>query len=121
HDGQYWLFSTGFGNGAVHKGEFLQVATSDDGVHWSKPREMLRPRQNDEFDNWALVAPTLVRDQEDWVMFYSAFGAAPAEHGDFSRTVGPFALKEKKWGIFVSQSKRTVAVNLGRAVSQIPP
>lgn len=120
HDGRYWLFSTGFGSGQVHKGEFLQVSTSDDGVHWSKPRSILGPRQRGEFDNWAAVAPTLVRDQGSWIMFYSAFGASPADSAEFKKTVGPFALKDKRWGIFVPQVKRTVAVNLGRAVSQEP-
>jgi predicted GH43/DUF377 family glycosyl hydrolase len=120
HDGRYWLFATGFGNGPVHKGEFLQASTSEDGVHWSSPRPILRPRQKDEFDNWALAAPTLVRDQGQWLFFYSAFGASPAPRNDFHRRLGPFVLKDKKWEIFVPQAKRTVTVNLGRAVSQPP-
>ena len=121
HDGRYWLFSTGFGKGAVHKGEFLQLSTSDDGIHWQKPRAILGPRQEDAFDNWAVIAPTLVRDQGQWLLFYSAFGASPAKRGEFSKQVGPFCLDAKKWGIFVPQEKRTIAVNLGRAVSQAPP
>src|SRR5262245_2775231 len=86
HDGRYWLFSTGFGSGSVHKGEYLQVCTSDDGIRWSNPRALLRPRPKDEFDNWAVVAPTLVRDQGWWVVFYSAFGASPAQRADFRST-----------------------------------
>ena len=98
HDGRYWLFSTGFGKGPVHKGEFLQLSTSDDGVHWQKPRAILGPRQEDAFDNWAVVAPTLVRDQGQWLLFYSAFGASPAKRGEFRKQVGPFSLTAREVG-----------------------
>jgi hypothetical protein len=122
HDGRYWLFSTGFGKGTIHKGEFLQCTTSDDGVHWQAPRPILRPRQEDASDNWALVAPTLVSDQDQWLLFYSAFGASPASRADFTVQVGPFArtAKNKRWGIFVSGEKRLINVNLGRAASAAP-
>ena len=104
----------------MHKGEFLQLSTSDDGVHWQRPQVILGPRKEDAFDNWALVAPTLVRDQGQWLLFYSAFGASPAKRGEFLKQVGPFSLTARKWGIFVPQENRTIDVNLGRAASQAP-
>jgi hypothetical protein len=104
----------------VHKGEHLQLSTSDDGVHWQNTRRILAARPESTFDNWALVAPTLVRGDREWVLFYSAFGASPAEQAEMKKQVGPFALNAKKWGIFVAQDKRLIDANLGRAVADAP-
>ena len=100
HDGRYWLFSTGFGWGwgSVHKREFLQLSSSDDGVHWEKPRAILGPRQEQTFDNWALVAPTLVREQGQWLLFYSAFGASPAESSEFEQAGGTLRSQRREVG-----------------------
>jgi hypothetical protein len=119
-DGRYWLFSTGFGNGLVHKGSFLQCSTSDDGVHWQPPRAILEARKEDAFDNWGIAAPTLVRDHAKWLLFYSAFGVSPAMPEGFRGQVGPFTLTAKKWAIRLSGENRAIGANLGRAISEAP-
>jgi predicted GH43/DUF377 family glycosyl hydrolase len=121
HDGRYWLFSTGFGKGPNHKGEFLQVCSSEDGLHWQTPRAILAPQREDGFDNWALAAPTVVWDQRQLLLFYSAFGASPAKSSDFRKQVGPFSLTNRRWTIFVPQEQRTIAIDLGRAVKEVQP
>jgi predicted GH43/DUF377 family glycosyl hydrolase len=119
-DGRYWLFSTGFGNGLVHKGSFLQCSTSVDGIHWVPPRPVLEARKEEAFDNWGIAAPTLVRDHSQWLLFYSAFGVSPAILEGFRGQVGPFVLTAKKWAFRLPQANRVIGVNLGRAVSEAP-
>jgi predicted GH43/DUF377 family glycosyl hydrolase len=119
-DGRYWLFSTGFGSGLVHKGSYLQCSTSVDGVHWERPRAILEARKEGTFDNWGIAAPTLVRDNAQWVLFYSALGVTPARPGESFGQAGPFTLTAKKWAIRLPQENRAVGANLGRAVSEVP-
>jgi hypothetical protein len=72
-DGVYHLFSTTLeiGGGKFHQGERLNHFTSPDGVRWSDPEILLTGGAT--FDNWGIMAPTVVAEPDRLVMFYTAW------------------------------------------------
>ena len=49
--------------------------TSPDGLRWSAPEVVLRGGAT--FDNWGLVAPTVVVEPDRLVMFYTGWQISP--------------------------------------------
>jgi hypothetical protein len=117
--GQYLMFSAGFGKeafGGVHRGEFIQLSTSADGLHWSRPEPVLSPRGGLQFDGWAATTPTAVWDRNQVILFYSAFGP---------RSFGRQCDMTARWGISVAHKEHPdqdtcIDVTLGRAVAAVP-
>jgi predicted GH43/DUF377 family glycosyl hydrolase len=72
-DGAYHLFGTTAGTGEFHRGNRIGYVTSADGVAWGAPRVILEGSVAG-FDDWGIMAPTVVVEPERLVMFYTAFG-----------------------------------------------
>lgn len=104
-DGRYFMFSAA-GGGEAHRGQRLAYRTSEDGLHWSRPRRILPEIGESAFDSWGAHAPTVVQEGEGLVLFYTGLEAGPG---------GP----EDRWGIPMNAEERLFAT-LGRAVSVEP-
>lgn len=104
-DGQLVLFTTLAGAGAAHRGERIGYHTSPDGRHWSRPREVVSSLPAG-FDNWGCMSPTVVREADRWVLFYTALENSRQRPGE-------------RWGIPLGQDGWLFGT-LGRAVSVAP-
>lgn len=98
----YHVFFTTLSDGEFHKGERLGHATSLDGVHWDKLREILAPRSEGNFDDWGIMAPTVTFREGKAVLFYTAFQEA-AEGVRFR---------------YPRENGTVVLANVGRAVAE---
>lgn len=116
YDGKYHIFYTTLESSAdFHSGERIAYAVSGDGTGWSEMRVVLeRGRNESDFDGWGIMAPTVVFEDDEIVLFYSAWG-----HTGQSPCVmaGPGA----KWGQQVAGGSKCVHGNLGRATAVIQP
>lgn len=102
------LLYTSNGSGELHKGgKIVCMASSDEGRTWSESRTILSPRSANEFDNWGLRAPTIVSDENRFVMFYSAWGAANFNCGD-----NPCG---RRVGTQITEGSKCVYLTAGRA------
>jgi hypothetical protein len=61
------------GGGEFHQNEKINVFQSPDGIRWSDPEILLTPGA--PFDNWGLMAPTVVVEDSTLVMFYSGWSS----------------------------------------------
>jgi hypothetical protein len=70
-DGELHLFGT---TTALddHEDDFVTHAVSDDGGQFTAPERVLR-RRDEGFDNWGLMAPTVVVEDDVVIMFYTAW------------------------------------------------
>lgn len=111
-DGVYHLFYTTFNplieDDEFHHGEIIGYATSADGLTWKDSGIVLEPGADDAYDNWGLMAPTASFQEDQTILFYSAWGMS--EHPAFP--VQP----DGRFGMPVSQD-RTIYSNIARAVS----
>jgi len=73
-DGRYHLFAT---TTALddHEGDEITHAVSDDGRHFTTPAAILTRRSGNAFDNWGLMAPTVVVEPESVLLFYTGWEA----------------------------------------------
>lgn len=71
---RYHVFSIKHGDGEFHCQERINYYTSDDGVAWSSSEILLSYGQGDDYDNWGIMAPTVVIEDNKLVMFYTAWG-----------------------------------------------
>jgi len=91
-DGAYHLFGTTAGRGEFHLGNRIEYATSTDGLGWTAPKVILEGSVPG-YDDWGIMAPTVVVEPDRLVVFYTAFGSeeracfpVPAD-GRFGRPV----------------------------------
>jgi predicted GH43/DUF377 family glycosyl hydrolase len=112
-DGAYHLFATAFSDGEFHRGEQITYATSQDGRHWSAPQLLLSPGELPVFDNWGLMAPTVVPEDDRVILFYTAYGAEP--HQCFPVPA------DGRFGMPVDGGTQCLSATLGRAVSKRLP
>ncbi len=70
-DGAYHVFATIGTAGEFHREERIVLYRSHDGVTFFGPFDLLLPEA--EFDAWGLMAPTLVVEDDQLVMFYSGW------------------------------------------------
>jgi predicted GH43/DUF377 family glycosyl hydrolase len=71
---KYHIFSIAQGDGEFHCKERINYYTSLDGITWSSPEILLTHGQGDDYDNWGIMAPTVIIDNNELVMFYTAWG-----------------------------------------------
>jgi predicted GH43/DUF377 family glycosyl hydrolase len=71
-DGRYHLFATttDFDD---HEDDQIMYAVSENGRHFTAPKTILRRRDDVSFDNWGLMAPTVVVEPDEVVLFYTAW------------------------------------------------
>lgn len=71
-DGRYRLFGTTT-ELDDHENDTLNYAVSEDGRQFTAPSTILRRSHGDAFDNWGLMAPTIVVEDDEVVLFYTAW------------------------------------------------
>jgi predicted GH43/DUF377 family glycosyl hydrolase len=71
-DGRYHLFATAT-ELDDHEDDQLVHAESEDGRQFTAPQTILRRRPGAMFDNWGLMAPTIVVEPESLVLFYTGW------------------------------------------------
>jgi predicted GH43/DUF377 family glycosyl hydrolase len=110
-DGLYYAFYTTFGPASddeFHHGEIIGYATSEDGLTWKDAGIILEPGAGDSFDSWGVMAPTVSFQDNQTILFYSAWGME--DHPAFPVPA------DGRFGLPISQD-RTLTSNIGRAVS----
>ncbi len=72
-DGAYHVFSTTLEKegGEFHQNEKINLFWSANGVDWSGPDVLLSPEAS--FDKWGMMAPTVVVEDSELVLFYSGW------------------------------------------------
>jgi len=114
HNGKYHIFYTTLENAAdFHSGERIAYAVSEDGLNWTGMRVILGPGSSEsDFDGWGIMAPSVVFEDDQVVLFYSAWGNTGKSPCVMR---GPGA----KWGQQVAGGSKCVHGNLGRATAVI--
>ncbi len=109
-NGKNYLFTTtGGGNGEAHKDQKIGIRVSEDqGNTWSDEKIILTKGTTDAFDNWGIMAPTVVKDNKDLILFYTAFGV-----GDINTC---FSEPKERWGVPIENASKCSYASLGRAV-----
>ncbi|HEX3052424.1 MAG TPA: hypothetical protein VHP83_17315 [Aggregatilineaceae bacterium] len=114
-DGMYYLFYTTFNptidDDEFHHGEIVGYATSADGLTWEDGGIILEPGESGAYDDWGLMAPTASFQEDQTILFYSAWGLS--DHPAFP--VQP----DGRFGLPLSED-RTIYSNIGRAISTTP-
>ncbi len=87
-------------------------AVSDDGLNWRDMQVVLKPGEENAFDGWGIMAPSVVFEEGEAVLFYSAWGDK-SEGKCVMRSAGA------KWGQTVADETKCVYGNLGRAVVKV--
>jgi hypothetical protein len=108
-DGRYHLFAT-TAELDGHENDEITYSVSGDGLHFTAPTTILR-RRDGAFDNWGLMAPTVVVEPDSVVLFYTAWEAQ--EHR--CQITGP----DGRMGMSQQSGSgaRCLYATLGRAVS----
>jgi GH43 family beta-xylosidase len=110
-DGTYYAFyttSSAVEDDEFHHGEIIGSATSQDGLTWDNAGIILKPGADTSFDNWGVMAPTVSFQEDQTILFYTAWEMR--SHPAFP--VPP----DGRFGAPISDD-RTVHSNIGRAVS----
>jgi hypothetical protein len=111
-DGRYHLFATTT-ELDDHEADVVTYAVSDDGYHFSALRTILSRRGGNAFDNWGLMAPTLVVEPESVLLFYT--GWESQEHAcSFTGPNGRMGMAHESR----PQGARCLYATLGRATSR---
>jgi hypothetical protein len=71
-DGRYHLFATTT-DLDDHEDDRITYAVSENGRHFTAQRTILRRRADVPFDNWGVMAPTIVVELEKVFLFYTAW------------------------------------------------
>jgi predicted GH43/DUF377 family glycosyl hydrolase len=110
---QYLAFYTFFGEGDFHEQETIKLATSPDGLNWSNDETILSYGDSiTDSDGWGIMAPTVVLESEQAVLFYTGWGEV--DEGPCDRDS-----PDAKWGVGVYANSKCVYGGVGRAVSNI--
>ncbi len=93
--------------GFQHQGERIAYRTSvDEGETWSSEKILLEPREGTSFDNWGVMAPSIVLDQNKFYLFFSAWGTDGQ----------PCASHPNRWG--TEYNGRCIYQTMGRAIQE---
>lgn len=85
--------------GFQHQGEKIAFRTStDEGETWSSEKILLEPRDGASFDNWGIMAPSVVLDEINFICFFP-LGGQMAIHAPAVRTGGE---TNTKGDVFIS-------------------
>jgi hypothetical protein len=112
-DGMYHVFSTTLGDGEFHKSEKINYFQSDDGESWLSSGVLLSPGAT--FDNWGIMAPTVVVEENEIVMFYT--GWSIANHPCFPEPLTP----DTRFGRPSDSDTKCIYGSIGRAVAERSP
>jgi predicted GH43/DUF377 family glycosyl hydrolase len=109
HRGSYHMFSTEspLFRQDSHRDEVIAYCSSEDGEQWSGSEVILR-KGDDAFDNWGVMAPTVVFEEDKVVLFYTAW-----EHEVHPGLPGP---PDGRFGA-TRHGERTIYGTLGRATA----
>ena len=114
-DGRYHLFTTRT-ELDDHEADEITHSTSSDGLHFTAPETILRRRSGDVFDNWGLMAPTLVVEPAAVVLFHTAWEMQ--EHRcQISGVNGRMGMKQESR----PELARCLYGTLGRAIAKRTP
>jgi hypothetical protein len=113
-DGAYHVFSTTLepGGGEFHASEKINHFWSVSGDDWSSPEVLLSPGA--AFDDWGMMAPTVVVEDSEIVLFYS--GWSIADHPCFPEPFPP----DVRFG-YPTTDDRCIFGSVGRATSPRSP
>ena len=111
-DGAYYVFSTTGTNGEFHRHERIVAYRSLNGATFSSPVDLLSPQTS--FDSWGLMAPTLVVNDSQVVMFYS--GWSSVDHPCFPDPLPP----DTRFGRPSDDGTACIHGAIGRAVAVRP-
>ena len=113
--GTYHVFSTTLEEGEFHQNEKINYFSSaDEGLTWSGPEILLYPGQGTAFDNWGIMAPTVVVEDQSLVLFYTGWGME--DHECFPESFPP----DVRFGRPSDNNKKCIYGSVGRAVSPRP-
>lgn len=113
-NGIYHLFYTTQGNGDFHKGENIGYYRSSDGFSWEGPETLIEHGSGSDFNNWGVMAPTVVVDNDSLVMFFSSWQIQ-------DRICFPDPLTpDTRFGMPFSNENQCIYGSFGRAVAPIP-
>lgn len=110
----YHLFATTMSIGEFHQSEKIVYYSSSDGETWTGPENLLAPGAGGDFDNWGIMAPTVVIEPESIVMFYS--GWSIEDHQCFPDPFPPTV----RFGRPSFEDTKCIYGAFGRAVSVKP-
>ena len=111
-DGAYHVFSTTIETGEFHADEKINYFRSVDGVTWSEPEILLQPGA--VFDSWGMMAPTIVVEDDQIVLFYT--GWSIEDHECFPDPFPPHV----RFGRPSINDTQCIFGSVGRAVSPRP-
>ncbi len=109
-EGSYHMFSTESPllRQDFHRDEVIAYCSSEDGEKWAGSEVILRKGNQGAFDNWGVMAPTVVFEEDEVVLFYTAW-----EHEAHPGLPGP---PDGRFGA-TRHGERTIYGTLGRAVA----
>jgi predicted GH43/DUF377 family glycosyl hydrolase len=111
-DDAYHVFSTTLESGEFHHNEKINYFRSVDGVKWSEPKILLRPGAT--FDSWGVMAPTVVVEDSELVLFYT--GWCIENHQCFPEPLPP----DIRFGRPSNNDTECIYGSVGRAVAPRP-
>jgi len=109
--GTYHVFSTTLEQGEFHQNEKINYFSSTDGTNWSASEILLYPGEGGAFDNWGIMAPTVVVEDQSIVMFYT--GWSIEDHECFPEPFPP----DVRFGRPSDNNTKCIYGSVGRAVS----
>jgi predicted GH43/DUF377 family glycosyl hydrolase len=112
--GTYHVFSTTLEQGEFHQNEKINYYSSIDGSSWSQPKILLYPGTGEAFDNWGIMAPTVVVEDQSIVLFYT--GWKKEDHQCFPEPFPPSV----RFGRPSDNDTKCIYGSIGRAVSPRP-
>lgn len=112
--GVYHVFSTTLEQGEFHQNEKINYFSSTDGTNWSTSEILLYPGEGEAFDNWGIMAPTIVVEDQSIVMFYT--GWSMEDHECFPEPFPP----DVRFGRPSDNNTKCIYGSVGRAVSPRP-
>ncbi|MEJ2627443.1 MAG: hypothetical protein P8078_02635, partial [bacterium] len=112
-DDVYHVFSTTLEEGEFHQDEKINYFQSADGTNWSSPEILLSPGTT--FDSWGIMAPTVVIEDDELVMFYT--GWSIENHICFPDPL----LSDTRFGRPSKNDTKCIYGSVGRAVAERTP
>jgi len=113
-NGRYHAFATSLKDGFFHEGEQIHYYTSADGLTWQGPELLLEKGASGAFDDWGIMAPTVVIESEQLMLFYSGWGVE--NHPCFPEPFTP----DIRFGQPTPDNQKCIFGSVGRASAPLP-
>ncbi|HUU44484.1 MAG TPA: hypothetical protein VM118_02020 [Acidobacteriota bacterium] len=111
-DSTYYVFSTTGTDGEFHRHERIELYRSSDGTTFSAPVDLLLPQTS--FDSWGLMAPTVIVNDSQVVMFYTGWNSL--NHPCFPEPLPP----DTRFGRPSDDGATCIHGSIGRTVAVRP-